>query len=320
MSELELLRETAPAPASPSPRARARARAALFTKIDASGYRRRRAWVFSASGAVATLAVAVAVFFALGAGGGQNDASAANLLHKAAQAALAQPGFDDLGPGQYIYTKSVELGMTIFPIGEHDSYSILTPSTNEVWLSSNRSGLMHYSPGKSTFVSERDRLLWIKAGRPQITHTDGYMRIPHDSTENLSSDADTLFAQLEKQARGKGSGLYTEMFVLIGDSLRSRFTTPAQRNALFEVASRLPGVELAGNVTDAVGRAGIGVAMNDGVDHSRQMLIFDPTNYGLMGEEESTLSGNWGKYPAGTVIGRVAYLEQAVVDAVKKRP
>jgi len=329
MSDLELLRETAPAPAPASPRARARARAALFARVDASEHRWRRAWLFSASGAVATLAVAVAVFFALGAGGGQSDAAAANLLHKAAQAALAQPGFDALGPDQYIYTKSVDAYMTIHTFGKDQSYSVLTPETREIWQRADGTGLIHETSGKPTFLSDRDRRLWVDAGRPELGGPAvGDMVLSNDGgaaarmgSLALPSDPDTLYAQLEKQARGFGRRTYAEMFVKVGDNLRESYTTPAQRSALFEVAARIPGVELVGDVTDMVGRTGTGVAMDDEVNHSRQTLIFDPTNYGLMGEEESTLSGNEpGGYPAGTVIGHGAYLEQAVVDALKKRP
>jgi RNA polymerase sigma-70 factor (ECF subfamily) len=327
MSELELLRETTPAPAPASPRTRARARAALFAKVDASEHRRRRAWFFSASGAVATLAVAVAVFFALGTGGGQSDAAAANLLHKAAKAALTQPGFDALGSGQYIYTKSVDAYLNTSVVGANRSYSALVPSTREIWLKADGTGWLLETSGKATFLSDRDRQLWIEDGRPDLASEgmDTVLRNEDGPTSpmaslSLPSDPDTLYAQLEKQARGNGRGTYIEMFVLIGDSLRESYTTPAQRAALFEVAARLPGVELVDNVTDAVGRTGTGVAIVDKVNHSRLTLIFDPTNYGLMGEQESVLSGNWAGYPAGTVTGHSAYLQQAVVDALKKRP
>ncbi len=327
MSELELLCETAPAPAPASPRARARARAALFARVDTSRHRRRRVWFFSASGAVATLAVAVAVFFALGTGGGQNDASAANLLHRAAKAALAQPGFDALRPDQYIYTKSVDAYLSTSVLENNRSYSILIPHTRESWLNADGTGWLYETSGVPSFLSDRDRQLWIKAGRPALGSsavTDMELRnedgpnVPMASLD-LPSDPDVLFAQFKKQALGHSRGTYVEMFTLIGDSLRESYTTPAQRAALFEVTARLPGVELVDNVTDAVGRTGTGVAIVDKVNHTRETLIFDPTNYGLMGEQESVLSGNGG-YPTGTVIGHGAYLEQAVVDALKKRP
>ncbi len=327
MSELEFLRETTPAPAPASPPARARARAALSVRIDASEHRRRRVWLFSASGAVATLAVAVAVFFALGAGGEQSDASAANLLHKAAKAALAQPGFDALGPNQYIYTKSVDAYMDTSVYENDRPYSVMVPHTREIWLNADGTGWLHETAVSATFLSDRDRQLWIEAGRPDLASQgmDTVLRnedgpTPPMESLSLPSDPDTLYAQLEKQARGFGRRTYAEMFVEVGDNLRESYTTPAQRSALFEVAARIPGVELVGDVTDAVGRTGTGVAMDDEVNHTRQTLIFDPTNYGLMGEEESTLSGNEAGYSVGTVTGHGAYLEQAVVDALKKRP
>lgn len=328
MSELELLRETAPAVAPASTRARARARAALSVRTNASEHRRRRVWLFSASGAVATLAVAVAVFFALGTGGGQSNAGAANLLHKAAKAALAQPGFGALRPDQYIYTKSVDAYLDTTVSGGR-SYSVFVPHTREIWLNADGTGWLHETSGTPTFLSARDRQLWIEAGRPEFRSasavTDMALRNEDGPTSPMGSlglptNPDTLYAQLEKQARGFGRRTYAEMFVEVGDNLRESYTTPAQRSALFEVAARIPGVELVENVTDAVGRTGTGVTIGDKVNHTRETLIFDPTNYGLMGEQESTLYGNSFGYPAGTVIGHGAYLEQAVVDAIKKRP
>ena len=136
---------------------------------------------------------------------------------------------------------------------------------------------------------------------------------------DLPTDPTVLYARLAKDAKGHGDGLYTEMFTLVGDNLRENFTTPAQRAALYEVAARLPGVELIGDVIDAAGRAGIAVAVVD-EDGIREELVFDRTSYELLGEEQIVTSGNPFGYPAGTVIGHATYLERAVVGALKARP
>jgi hypothetical protein len=106
------------------------------------------------------------------------------------------------------------------------------------------------------------------------------------------------------------------MFVMIGDDLRENYTTPAQRAALFEVAARLPGIMLLPGTRDAVGRLADGVAIDDGQNHERQALLFDRQTRALLGEEDSVLEGNALGYPAGTVIGRAAYLEQSIADSV----
>jgi hypothetical protein len=76
----------------------------------------------------------------------------------------------------------------------------------------------------------------------------------------LPSDPDALYSRLERAAGGSGSGLYEQMFTLIGDALRETASSPRQRAALYEVASRLPGIHLIGEVTDPVGRRGLAVA------------------------------------------------------------
>jgi hypothetical protein len=48
----------------------------------------------------------------------------------------------------------------------------------------------------------------------------------------------------------------------------------------------------------------------------RAVLLFDPTSYSLLGEEQTMLSGNPLGYPDGTVVGRATYLEQRIVDQV----
>jgi hypothetical protein len=328
MSELDLLRDVAATPAPASPRSRARARASLFTKIEASERCPRRAWFFSLTGAVATAGVAAVAFFSLGAGGSQPALAAPALLHKAATAALAQPGLGTLKPGQYIYTKSVDAYLNTTELDRDRVFSALVPNTREVWLAADGTGWLHEKSGKPTFLSERDRQRWIAAGRPDLgsgqvidvalRNEDGLT--PPMSSLDLPTDTDALYAKLEKQAGGQGNWVYREMFVLIGDSLRENYTTPAQRAALYEVAARLPGVELIGNVKDAVGRTGIGVAMDNKAGGFRNALIFDSVNYGLLGEQTTALSGNAAGYPAGMVTGHGAYLEQAVVDAIKKRP
>ncbi len=131
---------------------------------------------------------------------------------------------------------------------------------------------------------------------------------------SLSSDPDTLYAYLHHESEGNGNGTYPEMFTLIGDSLRETFTTSAQRAALYEVAARLPGIELEGRTLDSAGRPAIAVGMTNG--SARSVLLFDPTTYALLGEQDTVLAGNAEGYPAGTVVGQATYLEQRVVDSV----
>src|SRR5262249_14330522 len=137
---------------------------------------------------------------------------------------------------------------------------------------------------------------------------------------DLPSDPDALFARLKQETRSYGARQDAEMFVLVGDSLRETNASAAQRAALYAVAARIPGVELVGEVTDAVGRRGVEVAMDDDVSHLRSTLVFDPQTSLLLAEEEFTLAGNSLGYPAGTCIETATYLKTAIVDTLGARP
>ena len=78
---------------------------------------------------------------------------------------------------------------------------------------------------------------------------------------DLPTDPDALFDRLKAEAAGGGDGLYEEMFVLVGDHSRETLTSSSLRAALYEVAARIPGVKLEGEVTDSAGRPGLAVSL-----------------------------------------------------------
>jgi RNA polymerase sigma-70 factor (ECF subfamily) len=254
------------------------------------------------------------------------SASAARVLHQAAGAARRERSAATLASGQYLYTKSVDAYMATTagtrPDGTTWQYSALVPHVREIWLAADGSGWLHETDGKPTFLSERDRQDWIADGRPSLGARESDTRLGGGPANaqmpslDLPSDPEALYARLHHQAEGNGNGVYPEMFTLIGDALRENSTTPAQRAALYEVAARLPGIELVGRTTDATGRPAIGIAMENGHDDARSTLLFDPHSFALLGEEQVLLPGNGFGYPAGTVVGLATYVDQKVVDSV----
>jgi hypothetical protein len=317
MPELELLRRLAPPETTPAPEAETAARAALLAHVQR---RRRRPWLLAAP-AVAVVAAAVVLVLS---GPHGATASAATFLRRAAAAARDLAPTRALGPGQYLYTHSRDAFLSTTADGPHP-YSVLVPHDREIWLDLEGKGWLTSSSGKPEWLSERDRQAWIAAGRP---NDGGNGSEPIDDRSDpapmtsvaLPDDPNALWAHLETKARGQGNGTYHEMFTLIGDALREAYTTPKQRSALYEVAARLPGVELVGRKADAAGRTGIAVAMRDERNRLRDELIFDPATGVLLGEEETVLAGNWAHYPAGTRIGWAVYLRSDVVDAIRQRP
>ncbi len=328
MSDLDLLRRAAPDPVPPTPEAYALAHRALKNRIGAERRRpRRRTLVVSVAGLGLAAVAAVAVFLGVGRGG-QPAATAATVLHRAAAVARAQVPLRPLAPGEYLYVKSVNeyLSAGIFEDGR--SFSALVPAVREIWRGPD-GGRILQTYGTPIFLTARDRETWVAAGRPSLAGAvdgtdDGKLDTTFGPGElpppDLPTDPAALFARLRHDAEGYGNGLYTEMFTLVGDGLRETMATPEQRAALFEVAARIPGVELLGDLTDRAGRAGVAVAMSDEVTRIRSELIFDPRTSALLGEEEVVLEGNSFGYPAGTVIGYVTYLATAVVDSPRERP
>jgi hypothetical protein len=198
-------------------------------------------------------------------------------------------------------------------------FNVLVPHVREVWLAPDRNGRLAETSGKPRFLTEQDRERWIAAGRPPQGGRSSVTTLSPERPLDLPTNPDALYAQLEHEAQGNSNGVYPEMFTLIGDSLRETATTPAQRAALYEVAARLPGVQLLGTVHDSTGRAGTAVAL-DGHDGIRVVLVLDPRTSSLLEEQQITLPGNSFGVPAGEQIGYATYLVQAVVDSDRATP
>jgi hypothetical protein len=214
--------------------------------------------------------------------------------------------------------KRVSAYLSVFPEGEAP-FAVLVPRVEEFWFGPD-SGRVVQTSGRPEFLSERDRRNWIVAGRPELREPVYSGAHPTPERLELPAEPDRLYERLERQARGYSECVHPQMFTLVGDALRDGGATPAQRAALYEVAARIPGVELVGQVTDPAGRPGMAVAMRHEVDGILQTLVFDPETSALLAEEERTLAQNEFGYPEGTVIGYATYHEPALVDSKRERP
>lgn len=274
---------------------------------------RRRLVVPALAAAVVAGALAVAIS---NGGHGTEGAAAATLMKAAAVARTQTPLSPD--PGQFLYTKSVDAYLsTTVPAGAGSDYSVLVPHVREAWLGPD-GGRLYETSGKPRFLSSRDRMRWIANGRPSLAEAPSEDPLGAAQPLDLPSDPDALYARLQHEAAGNGNGVDAEMFTLVGDSLRETSATPEQRAALFQVAARIPGVELLGRADDTAGRSGIAVAR----DHAgiRSTLIFDPDTSALLSEEDVALAGNTFGYAPGTRVGYATYLVQAIVGSKTARP
>jgi len=309
----------------------------LFASIVAQPERvARRRWYVAA--AAATAMGAAAVGLVVGGSHGTATASAATALKKASSTAGKQAPLV-AQPGQFVYTKTQYTSLSTMQArltarvqraerallrGKQSAaltYGALIPWSRESWIGPT-GGRMRQVPGRPTFVTDRDRELWIADGRPSFTGPTAadWTPLPAAKPLDLPTDPDALYRQLRRETTSYGDRQDAEMFVLVGDALRETNASPAQRAALYAVAARIPGVQLLGRVTDAAGRPGIAVAKDDDVNHIRSTLVFDPQTSVLLAEEESTLAGNSFGYAAGTPVDAATYLVTAIVGSLDARP
>jgi hypothetical protein len=316
MGELELLRSLPFEIAAPDEEARARARGRLLRHIHRVPTKRRPRLLVPALGLAAAIAIA-ALLGVENHGGG--SASAAPVLRRVATVARTQPAPIRATAGHFLYTKSV-----VAYTSGGKGWTALGPGVRETWFGPN-GGFVHEVWGKPVFLSVADRKNWIAAGRPQVNPPEDSAKLPPERPLNLPRDPDALYAKLYSRALGHGNGTEAEMFTLVADALRDTDgaapdSSPALRAALYEVAARLPRVELVGPATDRVGRHGVAVAYVDSKIHERHELIFDTKTSALLGEEYVQLDGNPYGYPAGTVTGYATYVTSAVVNRLRARP
>jgi hypothetical protein len=299
------------------PEAQMLLREIVGTRIGRTNHRRRPFVPLIAAAVVAASAVVVLLLVGTR-GHGTAPASAATLLKRTAQVARSQPPVA-LGPAQYVYTRSRDVSAVVTTAGG-TTFAALEPHTREIWIDAAGNGRLHSVTGPPTFITEHDRDAWVAAGRPQIStpgaHDDVLRGMPH---VNVPTDPNRAYAQLERETAAFGASQYTEMFTLVGDSLRETTATPEQRAALYAVAAMIPGVELLGPTVDPAGRRGVAVAMDDNARHIRQTLVIDPATSRLLAEQAIALPGAR-EFPAGTRIESAVYLQTAVVDSMQQRP
>lgn len=180
------------------------------------------------------------------------SASAAQVLHRAAVAAGAQPDGGWQG-AKYWYSKSTY---------SRDGHTF----TREMWIGHHDQGILK-DPG----VDSRA----VPLGLAALFDNGGNW----DSLWSLPTDPDKLTSLFRSQIHGAGPDPDSELFTWVGDYLRETPAPPELRAALYEVASRIPGVTLVGPTTDSVGRPGIGISRGG------EELIIDPRDGALLAED-----------------------------------
>ncbi|MEU2072103.1 CU044_5270 family protein [Streptomyces anulatus] len=141
----------------------------------------------------------------------------------------------------------------------------------------------------------------------------------YDHLRTLPTDPGLLLKKIYDETGGMGNGPDQQAFSTISDLLREQVVPPELAAGLYRAAARIPGVVLVDDSVDAVGRHGVAIARTDEADGARTEWIFDRETSTYLGERTVQTRDAEG-IEAGTVRGRTAVTDRAVVDAVKQRP
>jgi hypothetical protein len=249
--------------------------------------------------AAAALAAAVVVLLVgLPGGGGGGDGLSVALGRAAAAAASAPQPAGDL---PYTYMKTRELAVDTAGADQR-SWSVTRRATREEWLTWDGSGRLRVVSGPAGFVGPRDRAEWKAAGSPRFL-TLGFEPRTEDRwvaaglwnprVEGFPTDPAALAGRLRVEARHDHGGLPVPAAILqsIAADLRDPGASPPVRQALYEAARRVPGIEYLGPRTDPEGRRGvaIGVTAPYAGRPALYSLIFDPRTSRVLATETTAL-------------------------------
>jgi hypothetical protein len=313
MDELELTREALHEPAV-DPAARERIRGRVAAAIQREGPRRRRRRAFGAAAAVAAV-LAIVVVLALAAPFAQAPAAAAE-LRRLAKVVSESPALQ-AGPGEYVLAHSEGVYTeTSTHLETGISFDVLVRVDIKNWIASDGSGVRRTEYLSTDFASAIDRQAWVEAGRPDVPaagevlldHYEGHG--PWTDLSELPTDPADLLRALrsgEPVVRSPGDD---QTFLLIGELLAQGDASPELRAALFEVAARLGGVVLVGDVRDRLQRPGVGLAIDGPV--FRTQLVFDPETAHLLAYEKYWLQDDGS---IGSIFSWLASFPAVVVDS-----
>lgn len=266
--------------------------------------RRRRLLV-----AVPVTAAVLAVLVASLPGGDKDDKGTLPVLAQVAAAAAAQPPIP--GDLPFLYLKTQYVG-TATAVAGGRGFSYYAPSTRQLWIARDGSGLMRDVAEPPRWVSAADREAWEASGAPAPFSPGRRVseeRLPPGGFPNLlpggtalaelPTDAAELAAWIEAQVQdpnggagaGNGFSVAVRSLVLAAEILSNPFASSELRAALYEAAGEIRGIEYLGPATDQLGRHGVAVgaqSANSGAP-TVYSLIFDPETAQVLATQEEVL-------------------------------
>jgi len=283
------------------------------------------------------------------------SATAAEALHRAANAALRQRPAPVPGPGQFLYRREVggqslaTMGEVI--VGKDGSASSVPPGPNAQHLcQSVHEEWQPTDPRQPVLIRRTDGIL-VRPGNGDPT------RMPHDPlcqygtftadaevdvagdyaaptpafVAGLPTDPAALYERVRRDVVAGGHALVDdETLVVLTDLGRSAspYLTPQLTAAIFRATAMVPGVDYVGLGKDILGRSGTVVGRTEPGRGERREIVFDTSTGVMLGERSVVTNPNPCSPPAtpcatqtasmppvGTVIWQSA-ITTAVVDWV----
>ncbi|MEV4108608.1 CU044_5270 family protein [Nonomuraea sp. NPDC049695] len=313
--------------------ARARARQRLLAEARGGGRFRLPSFGWQAAaafGATVVLVGGVAVALSNQGQGGTNPAtSVTQSAAVASSVASSVPSSDELNPrpGQFIEIESDTMygSFSFGKKGENSRY--LYKTHRKIWQSVDGSadGLLLIEgrepqpwPGMTLPKEAKDWKGSDWHALPVCSGPQGDRRTDYAYLSSLPTDADgmrTRLYEMNKLYVGDGKGVDNDRaaFDHVTDLVRETYMPKAQRDALFEAARTIPGVQVAEGVEDAAGRKGVALGQVDPQGILRQ-AIFDPVTHLFMGERHTVVDEKRAQAPKDSVLALTSQLKVSVVD------
>ncbi len=267
--------------------------------------RRRSRTIVSIAAAVVLGALVVALVLPIVAPRGPDPAAAA-LLHRFERIAQNADPEPSPGPGQFVYSQTRLMQSNLF-VSADGAYRFVysIPATEQRWLGVDASGRVITTTGDHPeFATSEDRARYeafLAAGgtAPEdwgTSYTDVYGpgELGFRDTSGLPPDPVELGRLIEDRQIVDGPGGDWESFVLATDLLRDSYARPELRAALYAYMSGLSGIEVAGTVTDGIGRSGVALVSTH--DDIRNEVILDRKSGAILEERSIVLEPNHGVY------------------------
>ncbi|MEU8264886.1 CU044_5270 family protein [Micromonospora sp. NPDC048999] len=283
-----------------------------------AGPARARSWLLATVGATATVGVFALLLGSVVSIDGEPPAAsaqAAEILHRAADTARA-----DRTPAPRADQFILRTTKGFAPVaGQGEPATTLTRSWMSVdgthdgliWVSDPPAGGRQSTVipgclnGRAREWSPAADGTLLNSTRP-CTPTPAYLN-------DLPTDATGMLHHLQRMSGGGTMQSNERTFANVGGLIQSGYLPAQSRAALYEAATKIPGVVANQTMTDAAGRTGIGVSLAGDID--RYELLFDSNTYQFLGWQVVPKAEN-----AGQQARRGVTLNLTIVDHAGQTP